>query len=89
MISFETVRNMKDVGIPPLQGCHKKGDKWRAKWGDLSERKLTQGGHGSGEGIEKTRKPSSQSSHKKESKIHSAVMRQTNGETQFPFLGPV
>ena len=44
MISFETVRNMKDVGIPPLQGRHKKGDKWRAKWGDL-----TQGSHGSGE----------------------------------------
>jgi hypothetical protein len=47
---------MKSVGIPPLQSRHKKGDKWRAKWGDLSERKLTQGGHGSGEGDRKDEK---------------------------------
>jgi hypothetical protein len=47
---------MKDVGIPPSQSRHKKGDKWRAKWGDLSERKLTQGGHGNGEGYRKDEK---------------------------------
>ena len=83
---------MKDVGIPPLQGCHKKGDKWRAKWGDLLEENRPRAVMGVERGIGrigKTRKPSSQSSHKKESKIHSAVMRQTNGETQFPFLGSV
>ena len=52
----DIVRNMKDVGIPPSQSRHTKGDKWRAKWGDLLERKQTQGGHGSGEGDRTDRK---------------------------------
>ena len=45
----DIARSMKSIGIPPLQSRHKKGDKWRAKRGDLSERKLAQGSHGSGE----------------------------------------
>ena len=73
-----------------MQSRHKKGDKWRAKWGDLSERKLAQGNHGSGEWDRKDgKKLRPKEASRRKAKKHGAVMRHTNCETQFPVVGPV